>query len=194
MGRVRVTPCVSGHGYAWVQVRVWDCRTRATLYPYPWCYGYHMTWLININNHHNNNNNVLNNNNNGLNNNDGLNNNNNGLNNNNNGLNDDDNGLNNNDPLPRSQRETEGVSLIVVWYHPPPSHQERDGGGFSRYLWHHPLPRLKSDTEGFLLVSGFCRWGGTLHVAPTARSGIGRFALGNNDYHHPLSLANASWG
>ena len=44
MTRVRVTPCVSGHGYARVRVRVWDCHTRATPYPFPRCYGYVRGW------------------------------------------------------------------------------------------------------------------------------------------------------
>jgi hypothetical protein len=40
MTRVRVTPCVSGNGYARVQVRVPDWRTRAIPYPFPQCDGY----------------------------------------------------------------------------------------------------------------------------------------------------------
>src|ERR1700733_4230296 len=54
MTRVQVTPWISGHGYAWVQVRVLDCCTRTTPYPFPRCYGYagkyrdssHVTLLI----------------------------------------------------------------------------------------------------------------------------------------------------
>jgi hypothetical protein len=44
MTQVRVTPCVSAYGYAWVQVRVWISIPEAKLYPYPWSYGYHSNW------------------------------------------------------------------------------------------------------------------------------------------------------
>src|ERR1700733_2429829 len=54
MTRVRVTPWISSHGYARVWVRVPDCHTYTTPYPFPRCYGYagkyrdssHVTLLI----------------------------------------------------------------------------------------------------------------------------------------------------
>ena len=73
-------------------------------------------------------------------------------------------------PLPRSKRETEGISPLLVPPPPPPSLETRDGGGFSisntsttpslaqnarrrgflhfQHL-HHPLPHSKREMEGF---------------------------------------------